>query len=255
MSIQVIPFGPDYISIGSPALLDDIFFGAGATVCFWVETDSTHSDRGCMVAKAGASSDAGWQIYISASADGFGNANSVAFLISSTPAPSDRGVFSTPTNSFNTSTWYHVAISFDADSVSNFPNMYLNGVSQTVTQNDTAGGSYNSDAGSTLTLLHADPTRPSGLEAGLVKLEDLRIYNRILTDSEVASIHTARGTDDIINGLIGRWPMIGRSLIAVPISNGLEDISGNGNHGSSASTFQPRYTDGIIRLSRGIRNV
>ena len=49
------------------------------------------------------------------------------------------------------------------------------------------------------------------------KIDDLRIYNRAITENEVRSIYD--NSSSISNGLVGYWPF----------DNSLKDISGNGN--------------------------
>ncbi len=38
-------------------------------------------------------------------------------------------------------------------------------------------------------------------------LEDVRIYDRVLTDAECATIHACKGTDGITHGLLHRWTL------------------------------------------------
>lgn len=239
-----------FMTFGSPTILDDIFFGSGGTVCIWMNPQ-TFGGRNRILSKAGADSRDGWQMYINLANDVFGNANSAAFLVSAVPNNTDRGAWSTPTSSITTNTWYHYAVTFNATSVANVPSLYLNGVIQTLTTKSTGGGTYNSDAANTLTCLQNDGSAIAGADFN-GWAEDLRMYNRILNAAEIATIHTARGTDNIISGLVGRWPMIGPDLINPLVdTSSAVDVSGNGNHGTATTFLQA--VGGVIRTTRGFQ--
>jgi len=68
-------------------------------------------------------------------------------------------------------------------------------------------------------------------------IDDVRIYNRALSLPEIQSIYHSRGSDNIINGLVGRWLMNEDTDGATTSGAGSTiDISGNGNDGSPTDT-------------------
>ena len=73
----------------------------------------------------------------------------------------------------------------------------------------------------------------SGIGPFQGELEDLRIYNRALTDEEVLAVYSAEGADGVTNGMALWFPM--KDKKAELMTEGdvclLQDRSGNGNHG------------------------
>lgn len=71
------------------------------------------------------------------------------------------------------------------------------------------------------------------------KLEDIRIYNRVLSLAEVQTIHALRGVDNITYGLLHRWPLnelpIGSSFI--PDTNFGITTSGGSNYAVNWTRF------------------
>jgi hypothetical protein len=86
---------------------------------------------------------------------------------------------------------YHIAYSMDKGSISNDPVLYVDGVPVAVTEITAPSGSFGSDAGEELWI--GDTRFDNRAFDGPVS--DLRIYNRILTPAEIASIYAARGAD------------------------------------------------------------
>ena len=73
---------------------------------------------------------------------------------------------------------------------------------------------WHSDTGKTKTLQAAtlrvigardDGTGPEYYYKG--PIDDSRVYNRVLSPAEIKIIYNARGADNIVDGLLGRWPM------------------------------------------------
>ena len=94
-------------------------------------------------------------------------------------------------------TWYHLAVSYDESNIANDPIIYINGVAQSIDVKQTPVGSLQSDTSDSIFSPFVGlATTPYGTVA------DLRIYNRILTAAEVAQIYSARGRDNIRNGLV-----------------------------------------------------
>lgn len=109
------------------------------------------------------------------------------------------GIWKTPDNSILTSTLYHVVLSYDNSSNLNNAVIYLDGVSQDITETSTPTGSASSDAGIPLHIGSPYTYTSKSIDG---HIHDLRIYNRILSPAEVATIYSARGADNIRNGLV-----------------------------------------------------
>jgi len=85
-------------------------------------------------------------------------------------------------------------------------------------------------------------------------LDDVRFYNRCLSQDEVNTIYLTQSKDCIVSGLISRWVFNEKSTgnqISVAV-----DLAGNGNNlvpvGGGASPSI--YADSIISSKRSIRN-
>lgn len=98
-------------------------------------------------------------------------------------------------------TWYHVAITYDRTNVANDPIIYRNGTSINVVESNAPVGTADDNSGNSMYIgkkedstLYFDGT-----------LDDIRIYDRLLSAEEILTIYTARATDNIVYGLVGRW--------------------------------------------------
>jgi hypothetical protein len=68
------------------------------------------------------------------------------------------------------------------------------------------------------------------------KIDDVRIYNRVLSANEIKSLAESRSRLDITEGLVGWWPMDEGEIGSVGSGTGkVLDRSGNINHGTATS--------------------
>lgn len=111
---------------------------------------------------------------------------------------SQVGLWRTDENSAVSTTLYSFAISYDNSSVDNNPIFYLNGIAVNSAEVITPSGTALTGIGTDLAIGDNGGVyfSPDG------RIYDLRIYNRILTPAEVATIYNMRGKDNIINGLV-----------------------------------------------------
>lgn len=82
-------------------------------------------------------------------------------------------------------------------------------------------------------------------------IEDLRVYNRALSDNELKTIFAARGRDGIVNGLVGRWLMNEKAPGISPGATEVLDIGLN-RLNSSAVGNTPTYEEGILSFRRKV---
>ena len=76
---------------------------------------------------------------------------------------------------------------------------------------------------------------------------DVRVYNRVLSLAEDKVIYEGVGSDNIVNGLEGRWLMNELSSGSVATGAGsVKDISPAGNHGTAVN--DPIYRPAPMRL-------
>jgi hypothetical protein len=152
------------------------------------------------------------------------------------------GDWRSPRGGVVVNTWYHIAVAYNADSVANDPVIYVNGASVTVTENITPVGPRTSDSGTAMFIGNNATTATRTFNG---KIADARAYDRSLTANEIATIHGSRGADRIVNGLLGRWSLLGQSGVVI---GSLVDLTGNGNTGSGGSS--PTFADDELRFGR-----
>lgn len=122
--------------------------------------------------------------YLNLRFDGSANNNALDFATTTTANGSTvDGEWLAPLNSISTGVWYHVAVSYDKSSTANIPALYINGVKMSLTTLTSPSVTPPSYAGTTYIGNRLDLTR--GWD-GLI--DDLRIYNRLLSDAEVQSL-------------------------------------------------------------------
>ena len=80
-------------------------------------------------------------------------------------------------------TWQHLAVVFNKDSLNNDPVIYLDGVSQAITQTSTATTAYFSDGGGSLTI--GARTTGGGFDG---HIDEVHVYSRALSASEIAAL-------------------------------------------------------------------
>ena len=95
-----------------------------------------------------------------------------------------KGDFKSPSNSLTYGTWYHVAATYDSSSTANLPVMYINGVSQTITTFSAPAGAQFSNVGTAYI-----GNRGAGDRYFNGLIDDLRIYNRILSAAEINALY------------------------------------------------------------------
>ncbi len=143
-------------------------------------------------------------------------------------------------NPLVTGTWYHLVGQF-------VPNtsvqVWLDGVLSNEKTTSIPATMYNP-----VNDLHFG-TRPSGGQNLNGILDDIRIYNRNLSQVEIKTVYTARGRDGIVEGLVSRWTMNEKSNGAtVSGADSIKDLVLNGNSGSPEGS--PTYSESILGFRR-----
>lgn len=169
-----------YINAGSSASLDNIQNqgGGGMTVSFWINPASNAANY--ILSKGPHSNLSGtWEI-----------------TKSSATNPARVGFFKEGATDLNSSwnsvlttgVWQHVVLTWDGTMIANGLSLYKNGL--LVAKSVTDGSSPNSDAANNLFIGSSNGT--SGfLDASL---DEVRIYNRVLTSQEIQDIYNDTGS-------------------------------------------------------------
>ena len=170
----------DYVDLTADTELDDVFNG-GATVMAWVYLHGWGGGAyGRVLDKSSAVSNNrdGWMIGTD------GGSQSIAFVQGFSVA---RGFWRPQNNSVNLNEWLHYAIVYDASSDANDPVIYLNGVEQTSLVKIAPSGTIRSDASIGLRMGNYAQDTSRALEG---RLDDVRIYGRMLSAGEIAVLAT-----------------------------------------------------------------
>lgn len=111
------------------------------------------------------------------------------------------------------------------------------------------GSGHTTTAGSN-TLSIGTRTGTTNYWAG--DLDDVRIYNRILSAPEIETIHASRGADRVVEGLV-LWLLFREQSPGTTVSGtgSVKDMQGNMNFSPGASA--PDYEESILNYRRRMR--
>lgn len=202
------------------------------SISIWamVPTGATAKSSGAFIMAKGGSSNWEWGLY---------NKNNTSVFVSLWKLSGSTHGGMEDTRTMNDGEWHHYAVTFDYQTIAR---LYVDGVE--VASDNT----FNGDMG--------DGTEPVRIGAKTTdnltfegSLDDARIYNRILSPSEIQTIYASRGVDGIVDSLVGRWLMNEASPGTVASGAGtVKDHSGQGNDGEPKNS--PSYIEGELRFRR-----
>lgn len=115
------------------------------------------------------------------------------------------GVWNTPDASISTGQWTHVLVTRDSSAAANAPIIYIDGVAQVLTNLVVQNGATNDETGCSLFLGNYKTVTLEYTRSFIGYLTDQRIYNRILTAGEAATL-AADGV--VTDGLIFQAPCV-----------------------------------------------
>lgn len=139
------------------------------------------------------------------------------------------------TTVFAISTWYHVVFVWDGT----VKGAYVNAVA------DPAPATLAHGANGNDTVLSVGTSTWNAGQGMSGQLEDLRMYNRVLSLSEVEAIFNSGGRDGIVNGLQHWWELRGPS--GAVVSNEQDRV---GTVNLSTIVGSPTYSESIRRSFR-----
>lgn len=152
------------------------------SISFWVNFDALPAGQKNLVSKTGA----GWSVHTVG--------DDLYLLQGFSGGPAGWSV----NNLLAAGNWYHIAISYDASNAANDPTLYINGALQALSTDTISTGSMSDDSDGSFFL---GSTNIAGYELD-GKIEDPRIYNRILSAAEVAELYNSRMVRSVLNGLV-----------------------------------------------------
>ena len=173
------------------------------TISFWVNFDDLSATTNVVyiAGNGGGVGDEAWGLVV-----GYGNvANSITFAEGFSAG---IGQGSWRIAGLSTGTNYHIAITYDRTNIANDPIFMVNGTVVSPTELDTPSGSALTGTGSQFRLGDALVSSPISFSLD-GKLQDVRIYNRILSTNEIETLANSKCLKTVMNGLVFWAPMWG----------------------------------------------
>lgn len=206
--------GGSRITAGAAATnVDDIFAGGG-TISYWIYPTNWNT-FGRVFDKSDAGGyppDSGWH------QQGTANRVILSQAFSGGTAQWETAVGSVPLN-----TWSYISITYDNSDANNDPTFYINGTAVALSADTNATGTAVSDAANPITI----GSRQGGSNNYTGHIDDVRMYNRTLSSSEIAGLYsTAPTCSATTTSLAGHWTLNETS------GSSIADSSGNGNTGT-----------------------
>jgi hypothetical protein len=142
-------------------------------------------------------------------------------------------------------TLYHIAATWVTSGANTVIEIFINAVSN-VSQAKTAS----TPVSGTMYIARNSATSSNYLDGSV---EDLRFYNRVLSLTEIEAIYYSPGNDNIVYGLLNRWPMAieAQSGSIIAGTGAVKDIIDPGNHFTPAGS--PTYADSYLKLRRRLK--
>lgn len=140
----------------------------------------------------------------------------------------------------NDGEWHHVAATWEDDGTPDVTDtvLYVDGVA--VGTSASTGNVINTVSGEDVKIGVAQVS--SHLFDGLI--DDARIYDRVLSAEEMATIFARRGSDEIVYGLVSRWKMLEGYPTQVVSGAGVVKDHAGANNGTPVNS--PTWEESVI---------
>ena len=210
----------DYISLAHPSDLDG-FFNTGGTISMWINMTSTATYERLFDFSGGT------YMYLKGSFSGY--------VFNKDFGTTDGNWTYNGNGGVGLGEWFHFCLSYNAASTSNNPDLYINGVLQTIDGETAPEGSAGADTTEKLIGIAADKSA-SPLDASLA---DIKLFTSTVTAAQALELY--QNPEQILptgiaSSALKCWlPCSDYDIATADNSlNGLyaQDASGNGNHGA-----------------------
>ena len=119
------------------------------------------------------------------------------------------GIWNTAGSSIPTTTWTNVIVTINSHIVTNAPIVYIDGVSQALTQTSVQVGATVSEEGANFAIGNVKTVTLDYNHPFDGKITDVRVYDRILNATEAAQIHTEGiGGTGVMGGMVFQGPCV-----------------------------------------------
>lgn len=202
-----------FLQISDNSVLQDIFDGGGS-VAAWINQDGIGETAGRICNKSSGTSSAlsggGWAFHL--------RNNSGNQRVQFAQRWTNTSTWYT-NNNLSNGDWKHVCVTYDDTSSGNNPIIYVDGVSQTLTESISPSGTATSDVGDDL-YIGDDQNSARAFDGQICYVQ---MWDKILTNDEVFECMYKPGS--VRTNLVGYWPILG-------VDSPEKDLSGNGNTGT-----------------------
>jgi len=226
--------GTSYIDFGSQTSLDNL---PGISASFWIKLN-VQSDDAVILSKANQYGSAGWFLL-------FGNQWSprkVRFIVSHLTSN-----FELLTNEeLPVGQWTHVAVAWDGSTNASNGHIYINGIEATYGTRYNAVGTRADDGSYVLNMaaLGLSPSSPNA------NIDEMRIYNRVLTQAEVLAIYTS---GDVTPPVISSVAVSGIEATAATVTWTTDELSDTQvEYGPTSSLGSLSTLDGTLAKSHSV---
>ena len=213
------------ITVSSSSEIDNIF-AAGGSFFAWVNLDSDGAfDSGRIYHKGNFSPVLGTAL---SSVGESGGAVKLSFFVDFSGVD---GVWQTTSTDVTLNQWVAIGLSYDSDSTSNDPIIYVGGASKAITETATPTGSKANDSGTPLGIGNRSSTStPTIAMDGDVA--ETSFWDVVLTADEFAALANGVSPNRIRRqNLVSYYPLYG-------IASPEPDLSGSANHGTVTGATQ-----------------
>jgi hypothetical protein len=142
-------------------------------------------------------------------------------------------------------TLYHIAATWVTSGANTSIEIFINAVSNVSQANTT-----NTPVSDIMYIARNSASSTNYLDGAV---EDLKFYNRALSLTEIEAIYYSAGNDNIVYGLLNRWPMAieAQSGSTIAGTGAVKDIIDPNNHFTPAGS--PTYSDSYLKLRRRLK--
>jgi RNA polymerase sigma factor (sigma-70 family) len=173
----------NYVSMGSPTALTNL---TRITLAAWIKPRSFGQLKLGRIVNKRRTENAGWSLFL--------NDRDEAVLYSTLCFKQafsiTEGAWATPSDSIALDVWQHVALTYDNSSAANRPVFYIKGTRVTTMVETAPSGSASADSETPVLIGNMS----SLIETFDGAIDDVRIYNRILSATEIGALATLMPT-------------------------------------------------------------
>lgn len=222
------------VDCGSDSDMDNVWVG-GATVMAWIYLDGFGENNfGRVIGKVPDGGSAGWTMFVDAASSGrFQFLHFTSF---------NSGQWASPSGSVVTGQWFHVCVRWTKVASPSAPTLTIDGADVAVTEITAPFGTNSDDSSYRLRI----GNRGNEDRTFNGRIADLRVYGRLLGDSEISEIYAAQGRDFNVNGLIRRFPLGPQPKLQSPNTSFIDNATSSATDASSIAATVPDHQDGDL---------